>query len=343
MSDEDSRGYGESLLWALVLLVGPAGLVWEFGLSIIHTLPLSENLPIRFIEHIEVAMYTLVIVLGGGTLLAFIYAAIRYSDEFKRAPDAMSVNWAQRSFIAWIAVIIAVLLITATVGATTLMTVDSGPAPPDSAGNQIDTEEALTYKVVGVQWTWMVKPVQPNHLGFAMRREIRVPANTTIHLEITSKDVIHSFAIQELGVKKDAVPGQVNHYWFVAQEPGRYQINCAELCGAGHSQMTPTLVVMPREEYGQWVVEQGGTNPFKSTQQSQMNATTANTTAGTENRTATTGMQAGNATTGPQNGTATTEKTADEGDNATAGANSLGRHPTAVNTIATERRGIDAG
>lgn len=265
----------ESLLWGLVLLVGPAGLVWEFGTSIRHTLPLPGSLPIQLIDHVEVIMYILAIVLGGGTLLAFIYAAVRYADVDDRRPASMPINWRQKTFITWMAVVISVLLITATVGATTLMTVDSGPPP---SGEKYNTEGSMTYKVVGVQWTWMVKPVEPKHLPFMMRRTIRVPANTTIHLEITSKDVIHSFAIQELGVKKDAVPGQVNDYWFVARDPGRYQINCAELCGAGHSQMTPELVVMPRDEYAQWVVDQGGTNPFE---QVSVNTTT---TTGAENQ-----------------------------------------------------------
>ncbi|WP_232688301.1 cytochrome c oxidase subunit II [Halobacterium zhouii] len=276
---DDGQSRLETAVMALVLLVGPIGLVWEFGTSILHTLPVSGNLPIAFIHRLDVAMFSLVIVLGGGTLLAFIYAAIRYSDSFVRAPERMPVKWRQRSFVAWLAIVIGVLLVTATVGATTLMTVDSGPAPTSSQGNQLNTAGSLTYKVVGVQWTWMVKPVNPNFLGFAMRRVIRVPANTTIHLEITSKDVIHSFAIQAFGVKKDAVPGQTNDYWFVAKETGRYQINCAELCGAGHSKMTPTLVVMPREEYAEWVVEHGGTNPFESINVTR-NTTTANTTTG---------------------------------------------------------------
>ncbi len=271
----------ETALWGLVLLVGPIGLVWEFGGSILHALPLSGNFPIRFIHHIEVVMYTLVIVLGGGTLLAFIYAATRYSDGVGGRPQSMSVDWGQRTFVAWIGIVIAVLLVTATAGATTLLNVDSGDPPTGSANDDLETAGTITYKVTGVQWTWMVKPTDPKHLPFAMRRTIRVPANTTIKLQITSKDVIHSFAIQKLGVKKDAVPGQMNSYWFVARQPGRYQINCAELCGAGHSQMTPTLVVMPRDEYAEWVVAHGGTNPFEKISVNGTNATANRTTMNT--------------------------------------------------------------
>lgn len=256
---DDGRGRLETAVWAVVLLVPLAGLVWEFGTSILTSVPGTSNLPLAIIEDLEVTMYLFVIVLGGGTLLAFVYAAIRYADNGESRPSIMPPNWRQGTFAAWIAIVVAALLVTGIAGGTVLLNIDSGPS---TAAATWGSQGELTYKVVGVQWTWMVGA---KHLPTMQRRIIRVPANTTIHLRITSKDVIHSFAIQELGVKKDAVPGQWNHYSFMVREPGEYQINCAELCGAGHSQMTPTLVVMPRDEYAQWVVDNGGTNPFNET------------------------------------------------------------------------------
>ena len=41
-----------------------------------------------------------------------------------------------------------------------------------------------------------------------------VPTNTTVVLEITASDVIHSWWIPKLGGKADAVPGYVNKTWF---------------------------------------------------------------------------------------------------------------------------------
>lgn len=253
---EDEAGTWETALWAIVLLATPVGgLLWEFGSHVIALHP-TRNLPIRYIHDLQVTIYSLAIVLGGGTIVAFVYAAIRYSDSFREAPNVMPNNWRQGSFFAWMLAVVVVLAVVGFAGTATLMKTDSEARPTA----EYDTEGSLSYKVIGVQWTWMVNA---KHLAHPQRRVIRMPANTTIHLRITSKDVIHSFAVQALGVKKDAVPGQMNHYWFVAHEQGRYQINCAELCGAGHSQMTPTLVVMGREEYANWVVEHGGKNPLK--------------------------------------------------------------------------------
>ena len=46
-----------------------------------------------------------------------------------------------------------------------------------------------------------------------------IPAHTNVRLNITSKDVIHSLFIPELGVKMDAVPGRFNYWWVNADGP----------------------------------------------------------------------------------------------------------------------------
>ena len=39
-------------------------------------------------------------------------------------------------------------------------------------------------------------------------------------------------------------------------QPGSYEIACAELCGLGHSQMRSVLIVMPGAEYDRWKKQQ---------------------------------------------------------------------------------------
>jgi cytochrome c oxidase subunit 2 len=89
-----------------------------------------------------------------------------------------------------------------------------------------------------------------------------VPADTEIRLTVTSGDVFHNFGIPGLRVKSDAIPGQTTETWFVAEEPGRYQAACYELCGQGHSYMTSEVVVMSEEEYEKWY---GQTTPAPET------------------------------------------------------------------------------
>lgn len=258
----------EAAVWALVLLVPFVGLLWEFGtallapgsdlrtlLSTVEAHRLEDTVPIGVVSNLESTLFGLAIVLGGAVLLVFVYATVRYSTPLTDRPERMPGNWVRGSFLAWATLVVAVLVVTAFMSGSVLLNTESNPTPTKT----YDSEGSLTYTVVGVQWTWMMNA---KHLAHPMRRTMYVPANTTIRLKIESKDVIHSFAVQAFGVKKDAVPGQTNTAYFVARDPGRYQVNCAELCGAGHSQMTPTLVVLPREEYAQWVVEHGGTNPL---------------------------------------------------------------------------------
>ena len=69
--------------------------------------------------------------------------------------------------------------------------------------------------------------------------EMVVPTDTTVVLEITASDVIHSWWIPKLGGKADAVPGHVNETWFKvpAGKEGTYRGQCAELCGSDHADM----------------------------------------------------------------------------------------------------------
>ncbi|MFB6135594.1 MAG: hypothetical protein ABEJ04_02445 [Halobacteriaceae archaeon] len=273
MSDADGDRRRETsrlelLAWTLVFLVPLFGLLWEFGtalmepgsrlrtlLSTVEAHRLEDTVPIGVVSNLESTIFGLALVLGGGVLVVFIYATLRYSSTLTDRPDRMATNWIRGSFLGWFTLVVAVFVVTGFMSGAVLLNTEGNPTPSKT----YDTEGQVTYTVVGVQWTWMMNA---EHLAHPMRRTMYVPANTTVHLKIKSKDVIHSFAVQAFGVKKDAVPGQTNEAYFVARDPGRYQVNCAELCGAGHSQMTPTLVVLPRDEYAEWVVEHGGENPF---------------------------------------------------------------------------------
>jgi cytochrome c oxidase subunit 2 len=76
---------------------------------------------------------------------------------------------------------------------------------------------------------------------------------------ISSKDVIHSFKVIALRVTQDAIPGMRIPIWFRPTQEGRFQINCAQLCGNGHSQMSGGfLVVESQEAYDKWLASKAG-------------------------------------------------------------------------------------
>ena len=62
--------------------------------------------------------------------------------------------------------------------------------------------------------------------------EIHVPVDKPVIVYVSSKDVIHSFKVVAMRVCQDAIPGLRIPCWFTPTKVGRYQINCAQLCGS---------------------------------------------------------------------------------------------------------------
>ena len=77
-------------------------------------------------------------------------------------------------------------------------------------------ETEITIEAIGYQWDWQFR--YPDQGGF-ISEDLVIPAHTNVRLNITSKDVIHSLFIPELGVKMDAVPGRFNYWWVNADGP----------------------------------------------------------------------------------------------------------------------------
>jgi cytochrome c oxidase subunit II len=76
---------------------------------------------------------------------------------------------------------------------------------------------------------------------------------------ISSKDVIHSFKVIALRVTQDAIPGMRVPIWFRPTQEGRFQVNCAQLCGNGHSSMAVGfLIIESQEAYDKWLTSKTG-------------------------------------------------------------------------------------
>ena len=82
--------------------------------------------------------------------------------------------------------------------------------------------------------------------------EFHLPVNRTIIVTLTSKDVIHSFALPHMRVKQDAIPGLEIPIWFRPLKTGDFELSCAQLCGLSHYRMRAHLTVHTQEEYDVW-------------------------------------------------------------------------------------------
>jgi cytochrome c oxidase subunit 2 len=87
--------------------------------------------------------------------------------------------------------------------------------------------------------------------------EMHLPVNQSAILDISSKDVIHNFAIPNMRTAQDAIPGQSVPVWFKPVKTGTYEAICGQLCGAGHYAMRGVVVVDTPAEYQSWLKEQG--------------------------------------------------------------------------------------
>jgi cytochrome c oxidase subunit II len=81
---------------------------------------------------------------------------------------------------------------------------------------------------------------------------LTVPVGRPIIIQLSSRDVVHSFTLNEMRVRQDATPGQSVQTWFTATTTGRWEIGCSQLCGLGHYRMRGAFSVVSAEEWAQW-------------------------------------------------------------------------------------------
>jgi cytochrome c oxidase subunit 2 len=85
---------------------------------------------------------------------------------------------------------------------------------------------------------------------------LAVPINRPVELLIRSQDVIHDFFVRELRLQQDAVPGLIVPVHFTADQIGRYDIVCTQLCGLGHQKMHAFLEVMSQGDFDNFLKQQ---------------------------------------------------------------------------------------
>lgn len=99
-------------------------------------------------------------------------------------------------------------------------------------------------------------PDDPNGQDdIATVNELHLPVNKPVIIQLSSKDVIHSFALPTMRVKQDAIPGLTIPVWFEPIHTGEWEISCAQLCGLSHYRMRGFITVESEEEFAAWLEE----------------------------------------------------------------------------------------
>nr|WNI01740.1 COX2 [Donax semistriatus] len=91
--------------------------------------------------------------------------------------------------------------------------------------------------------------------GVSVDYPLVLPSNCLVELLITSEDVIHSWTVEGLGVKCDAIPGRINSAYINNMRPGYTAWGgCSEMCGVNHWQMSAQLEVLSQKDFYQWAL-----------------------------------------------------------------------------------------
>lgn len=111
-------------------------------------------------------------------------------------------------------------------------------------------EGAMNVKVTGFMWDWLFE-----YENGKQAKELYVPVNKPVKLNLYSTDVIHSFYVPAFRIKEDMVPGKPNYLWFIPTIEGTYEVLCAEYCGLRHSFMETRVVVISDTAFQRWINE----------------------------------------------------------------------------------------
>ncbi len=121
----------------------------------------------------------------------------------------------------------------------------------------------LVVDVTGQQWTWTYD--YPS-LG-VQSHVLELPLDRPVEFRITSDDVLHGFAIDELGVAMDANPGfYVTAPIVTPSRLGQLTARCVELCGLYHTYMWTQVNVVTQADFTAWVAANGGDPALASAQ-----------------------------------------------------------------------------
>jgi cytochrome c oxidase subunit 2 len=117
----------------------------------------------------------------------------------------------------------------------------------------------VTVDVVGQKWSWTFNyksagdPAVGQDVWNAgtinQTPDLYLPVGKTVHFNLSSPDVIHSFWVPSFYEKLDVVPGRHNNFYVTPTKEGVFAGKCAELCGTYHSAMLFNVHIVGDDEY----------------------------------------------------------------------------------------------
>lgn len=86
--------------------------------------------------------------------------------------------------------------------------------------------------------------------------QLHLPVDRPVVVQLSSKDVIHSFGVPAMRVKQDAIPGVLAPIWFTPTREGTFDIACSQLCGLAHFRMRGLVTVESEDAFQRFLAEE---------------------------------------------------------------------------------------
>ncbi|MCU1614875.1 MAG: cytochrome c oxidase, subunit [Frankiales bacterium] len=176
-----------------------------------------------------------------------IYSLVRWRHRGKQAPteDGPAIRTNTPASALWVVVSSVLCLFLLVWGFVEVQAVATSASASD----------AMVVDVTGQQWVWTFSYPQEGNLE---SDQLYLPVNRPVIFHVTSKDVIHSFWVVQMGIKVDANPGETTQTSVTPDRLGRFDIRCAELCGLLHADMETSVHVVSPTDFRSWLRSNGG-------------------------------------------------------------------------------------
>jgi cytochrome c oxidase subunit II len=187
-----------------------------------------------------------------------VYSLVKFRAKPDDESDGPPIHGHTGIEIAWTAIPLVLVVAMISVSSVALARNDREPA------------DAMQVEILGQQFAWLVAYPPPGAKkqwnGFVCigrdratiskrcktSPKLMLPLGRHVRINLTSRDVIHSFFVPEFRQKQDAVPGLRTEITVTPTKVGNYPFACYELCGLGHALMRTRAIVLPQSEFDSW-------------------------------------------------------------------------------------------
>jgi cytochrome c oxidase subunit 2 len=230
-------------------------------------LPVQASAHAGEIDTIMLLVHALMFALAFGWGAVFVYTLIR----FRRSRNPRADHGGARSRMSTyteVGIVLAELI---------LLVGFSIPAWATRLRDVPKSSDAVVVRVVAEQFAWNIHypgrdgafgPTSVTRVGadnplgldpsapaaqddLTLVNELVVPIGRPVVVQLSAKDVIHSFGVPAMRIKQDANPGMMTTAWFTPTRLGEFEVACSQLCGLGHYRMRAVLRVVSDEEFAQ--------------------------------------------------------------------------------------------